>query len=54
MITKDEMKNLMMTMADYLKSFGLSDEDILGAVTLMKANAVRNGTYKEEPSKESN
>lgn len=52
MITKDDMRNLMHLMAEFLKSKGLSDEEILGSITVMKANAVASGIYKEEPSEE--
>lgn len=53
MITKDDMRKLMNQMVDFLKTKGLTDEEIIGAITVMKANAVARGIYKEESSEES-
>lgn len=53
MIEKKDMLNLMKLMADYLKTLGLSEEDILGAVSVAKLDAIRNGSYCEDSSKKS-
>ncbi|MBR1715959.1 MAG: hypothetical protein IJ717_13615 [Treponema sp.] len=51
MITKDDMRKLMHSMEDFLKSKGFSDEEILGAIAVMKADTVASGIYKEESDK---
>lgn len=53
MLTKEEMKQVMIQMETYLKTFGLSDDEILGAINVAKIEAILNGTYKNENSKES-
>ena len=48
MISKDELRILLNTAAEYLKTKGLTDEEILYVVKMMKDDAVRNGIYKDE------
>lgn len=49
MISKDELRMLLNTAAEYLKTKGLTDEEILCVLKIMKEDAVRNGIYKDEP-----
>ena len=46
MVTKEEMKQLLIQMADYLKTLGLTNEEILGVVNIANFEAIINGTYK--------
>lgn len=48
MITKEDMDELMNIAADYLKTFNLSTDEITGAISLMKNDAVMNGLIKDE------
>lgn len=48
MITKDELRMLLNTASEYLKTKGFTDEEILSVIKMMKDDAVRNGIYKDE------
>lgn len=48
MLTREEMKKMMIQMAETLKTFGLNDEEILGVLNIAKIEAIINGTYKSE------
>ena len=48
MLTKEAMNQMMNQMAEYLKSFGLNDEEISGVLNIAKIDAIINGTYKSE------
>ena len=48
MISKDDLRILLNTAAEYLKKKGLTDEEILCVIKIMKDDAVRNGIYKDE------
>ncbi|MDO4507570.1 MAG: hypothetical protein Q4B64_11550 [Spirochaetales bacterium] len=44
MLTKEEMKQMMIQMAEYLKTFELTDEEISGVLNIAKINAIINGS----------
>ena len=48
MLTKEDMKQMLIQMTEYLKTFGLNDEEILGILNIAKIDAIINGTYKND------
>lgn len=54
MITKDEMRSLLNTAAEYLESLDVDNDIIFGTLAMIKDNAVKNGIYKDEESEGNN
>ena len=48
MITKNDMRKLSEMIVKILRERGLSDEEILGTITLIINNEVAHGIYKED------
>ena len=51
MITKDELRKLLNSSAQYLNSLELTQDEILGILKLMKDFAILSGVYKDQSTK---
>ncbi len=47
MISKEDLKDLMMSMVEFLKKTGVTDEEILGTFEVVKMDAIQRGVYKD-------